>query len=47
MNTVGTSTEIENVSKYQIKVTELNNITNLKNKLEGFNSKLDEADLIS
>lgn len=36
--------EIENIRKYQIEVTELKKtITEQKNTLEGFNSRLDDA----
>lgn len=39
------SKEIENIIKYQIEVTDLNNTVNkLKNTLEGFNNRLDEAE---
>ena len=45
VNTVRTTTEIENIIKYQVKVTELKNIIiELKNKQKGFNSRLDEAE---
>ena len=45
VNTVRTTTEMENIIKYQIKVTELKNIIiELKNKQKGFNSRLDEAE---
>ena len=39
MNKVRISTEIEDIRKYQVEVTELKNIiTELKNTIEGFNS---------
>lgn len=44
MNTVRNSTEIENIRKHQIEVIKLRNtITELKNTLEGFNSRLNEV----
>ena len=39
------SKEMENIRKYQIEVTELNNtIIELKTKLKGFKSRLEEAE---
>lgn len=39
------STEIENIKKYQIEITELKDtITELKNLIKGCNSKLDEVE---
>ena len=45
MNTVGTSTEIGSVRRYQLEVTELKNtIIKLKSTLQRFNSRLDETE---
>ena len=36
--------DLKNISNYQKEVTDLKNITELKNALEGFNSRLDEVE---
>ena len=36
--------EVQNIRKYQIKVTELKNTTEMKNILEGSKRRLDEAE---
>ena len=38
------SKQMENIRKYQIEVTELKTIIELKNILKGFNGRLDEAE---
>lgn len=41
------STQIDNIRKYQTKVTLLKNtVTKVKNSIQGFNSKLEEAEKI-
>ena len=45
MSTVTISTKTENIRKYQTELTEMRKtVAELKNTLEGFNSRLDEVE---